>query len=678
MANNYIPGFTPSLHSQPVKRMALGGRMESGRWFDEGRDRDTGDISYTSDVASAAPAATVAYQSHPTAQPVETAPYYADYGFDPLYQTPQSGLAQAEQPATPPGALPAGMSWGAYSNPNDPTSQYVVNFSGKNKNNPLKVGPDTPVFLYDNRTKQIVAAGVGREGADAVAAAASSLGAKKDDAWWDIYTGPAGATDPSQFKVALSDAKNRSLLGKIADIALPVLGSILLPGVGGIAGALGSVGSAAAGSALGSALSGTLQGRDFGDILKGAALSGATAGLIKAPILGGGQSISGALGSALQGAGNVGGNVAGQAVADRTGDIVVTGLSKGAQAAGTALAGGALNTLFNNTLLNTPFDQATKQPVAQQPALNEGPGWDVLASKGNVPADVIAGGAGGIAGTVPGAGTYYPDQGLTEVTGDAKKPDLPSAPTPSVTTPPSQTLPDNEIVVTANKPTTKLPDSVGAILGAIPSLATNLPQTPAATTDANKKLGVEDYLRIAGLLASAFGTAGKKTPSDMSGLIGVRGPLSPVFSASLPSANLPAATARPATALPRSTEDWYRYGYGPEQSFFSNVPQGAPNTGTAYTGYAEGGAAGTGPRSTFAVGGPGDGRDDKIPAMLSDGEYVIDAETVAMLGNGSSKAGADALDKFRVNIRKHKGRKLSKGEFSVDAKKPEQYLKGHK
>ena len=38
MANNYIPGFTPSLHGRPVKRMALGGRMESGRWFNERDD----------------------------------------------------------------------------------------------------------------------------------------------------------------------------------------------------------------------------------------------------------------------------------------------------------------------------------------------------------------------------------------------------------------------------------------------------------------------------------------------------------------------------------------------------------------------------------------------------------------------------------------------------------------
>lgn len=78
----------------------------------------------------------------------------------------------------------------------------------------------------------------------------------------------------------------------------------------------------------------------------------------------------------------------------------------------------------------------------------------------------------------------------------------------------------------------------------------------------------------------------------------------------------------------------------------------------------------------FAVRGIGSGRDDKIPARLSDGEYVIDAETVALLGDGSSDAGAKRLDAFRANIRKHKGKKLARGEFSVNAKKPEAYLKG--
>ena len=81
-------------------------------------------------------------------------------------------------------------------------------------------------------------------------------------------------------------------------------------------------------------------------------------------------------------------------------------------------------------------------------------------------------------------------------------------------------------------------------------------------------------------------------------------------------------------------------------------------------------------RESFAVDGAGTGRSDEIPALLSDGEYVIDAETVAMLGDGSSKAGAKRLDDFRVKVRKHKGRNLAKGKFSANAKRPERYLSG--
>lgn len=79
--------------------------------------------------------------------------------------------------------------------------------------------------------------------------------------------------------------------------------------------------------------------------------------------------------------------------------------------------------------------------------------------------------------------------------------------------------------------------------------------------------------------------------------------------------------------------------------------------------------------SRFVKGG-GTGRSDEINAKLSDGEYVIDAETVAMIGDGSSKAGAKKLDEMRAKIRQHKGKALAKGKFSPDAKSPLTYLKG--
>lgn len=57
--------------------------------------------------------------------------------------------------------------------------------------------------------------------------------------------------------------------------------------------------------------------------------------------------------------------------------------------------------------------------------------------------------------------------------------------------------------------------------------------------------------------------------------------------------------------------------------------------------------------------GPGTGQSDEIHAttpsgrkvLLSDGEYVVDAPTVAALGDGSTNAGARRLDKLRQAVR---------------------------
>ncbi len=59
------------------------------------------------------------------------------------------------------------------------------------------------------------------------------------------------------------------------------------------------------------------------------------------------------------------------------------------------------------------------------------------------------------------------------------------------------------------------------------------------------------------------------------------------------------------------------------------------------------------------VKGDGDGMSDSIPfsiegqqpALLSRDEYVLPADVVASLGNGSSNAGADMLDKFMTDVR---------------------------
>lgn len=101
-----------------------------------------------------------------------------------------------------------------------------------------------------------------------------------------------------------------------------------------------------------------------------------------------------------------------------------------------------------------------------------------------------------------------------------------------------------------------------------------------------------------------------------------------------------------------------------------------PSTQMAKGGRAELGSGGPLGAVARLMSGGGSGRDDTIDARLSDGEYVMDAETVALIGDGSTQEGARRLDDMRAALRKHKGKALAKGKFSPDAKSPLAYLKG--
>ena len=64
--------------------------------------------------------------------------------------------------------------------------------------------------------------------------------------------------------------------------------------------------------------------------------------------------------------------------------------------------------------------------------------------------------------------------------------------------------------------------------------------------------------------------------------------------------------------------------------------------------YSEGGL-----KHTY-VQGDGDGTSDSVPAMLANGEFVIPADVVSSLGNGSSDGGSKVLDEFLQVVRQHK------------------------
>ena len=223
-----------------------------------------------------------------------------------------------------------------------------------------------------------------------------------------------------------------------------------------------------------------------------------------------------------------------------------------------------------------------------------------------------------------------------------------------------ETVGGDTIEVVADKPPVTAPITVPPI---------NIPKVPTdlGTPDVPKgpKIPVKTALNwadlIGGILGGVGGATGGRTPYMGSGK------RDPIFSAKLPTPSLPGGgSAMSARRMPE--QNWYEYGFHPEQSFFNtSAPGYTPKPGKT-PGMARGG--------DFAVKGPGDGRSDSIPARLSDGEYVMDAEPVALLGDGSSKAGAQKLDKFRVNLRKQKGRNLAQGKFSVKAKRPEAYLAG--
>lgn len=213
---------------------------------------------------------------------------------------------------------------------------------------------------------------------------------------------------------------------------------------------------------------------------------------------------------------------------------------------------------------------------------------------------------------------------------------------------------------------------------------------------------VQQYGALAPLLAAALG--GNKAASA---------PATPAGYGAIPSIATPTNTR---TYTQPNVANWYTYGEGPEQSFFSNnqlpnvpgvsppqssQPSPAAQSNTPVTTAAPVGTTSnptsntqpvTGPRPTLnAKGGMfdstqgdsyvqdpghGDGTSDDINAKLSGGEYVMDGGTVSMLGNGSNEAGARALDQLRQRVRKHAGKQLVKGKQFMKAKAPQAYLQG--
>ena len=95
------------------------------------------------------------------------------------------------------------------------------------------------------------------------------------------------------------------------------------------------------------------------------------------------------------------------------------------------------------------------------------------------------------------------------------------------------------------------------------------------------------------------------------------------------------------------------------------VPMNMPMGMGIPRGYAAGGAPAMGiaslapggyPRRTGQISGPGTETSDDIPAMLSDGEFVMTAKAVKALGNGNRRAGAKKMYALMHRLEKNAAR----------------------
>lgn len=505
---------------------------------------------------------------------------------------------------------------GNYSTPYFATYTNDNDFAGA-----VMAAPGQKIRMVDKTTGEVVFEGEGPEGAKMAAALANAVSREKGrKAAWQIDLNEGG-----QWNGMASDAvnKKKGILGKLADIVLPVLGAALMPVTGGMSAAL----AAGLGAAGGSALSSVAQGRSLEDTLKRAALSGIGAGVVGPAV------------------GKAAGNVLGGAQSSLAADA--------ARLAAQSSAGGALAQQATSSILaGLPANLSTVLPGAVSSAGGNLLGELIVTAAPNA---VISVPAGALAGSITGGA----------LSSSPSRPQTANDQTPTV----------SEVVATASKEPLISPGAVAAGAAAGAASPTLLKAIQSGDPKQVGEWAKNNPLQAAALgltVAGAFGGAGQQGGQTYgiptgAGAPGTRGSLSSLYSAQLPSASLPGAATRQANDM--SGTDWLRYGFGPEKQFFR--PQGLKRGGMPMPQRSESSS-----RTSFAVVGDGDGREDLIPARLSDGEYVMDAETVALLGNGSSKAGAAKLDQFRVNIRKHKGRSLAKGKFSVDAKRPEAYFSG--
>ena len=463
-------------------------------------------------------------------------------------------------------------------------------------------------------------------------------------------------------------------IGKILKVAAPIILSVVAPGLGtAIGSAIGLSGTAAA-IAGGAILGGATSGLTGGNVLKGALMGGLGGGLGKVAGgfanktlgLGLGSGAQNILGSALVGGGagvatgqgflaGAGQGVLGGAIGELAGGVnAPNAFQQGVQSAGKSF-GQALTAGY------TPKEAAIAGATS---GLLRGATYKPLPSPATQVVDSLK--AGETAATKPSMGLNYdPTFGIDPATQASIDAAAGSPLQAAGATAPS-------FGVDAN--TQAAINAAAAGQPVAPAGATaNSAAAAAPAAKASPLSSAAKYLGVASAVSSLLSSAPKEVQEAVS-------QLSPQQQEYF---NRPSVTwdwnkmQRDAAASGMSIGQFMAANWNAVTGGAYNTPAPAPTPGMAHGGHMSGSTHGgaLGAVARFAR-GAGSGRDDLIDAKLSDGEYVMDAETVAMLGDGSSKEGARRLEQMRKNIRQHKGKTLAKGKFSPNAKSPLAYLKG--
>lgn len=566
------------------------------------------------------------------------------------------------------------------------TPYYAAHTSDNDPAGNVMVAPGQKIRLVDAKTGDTVFEGTGPEAAQQAVSIANAV---SDDrgrkAAWQIQADVGNGWElRAEDRL---DPKKTGIWGPLLDIAAPILLNALLPGLGGaLAGALGTFGGTAAFHGLANLGSGLIQGESLGKAATGALTSGVLSAGVgnlvsRVPAL---DSAIQSVTRPIQNAVNAGVDMSGlRYVLDPIND----GLVHVIDGAGTVLTSvrGTVDSARSAVRGVLGLDNAVTAPSVTAGGNVPMPAGSVSGVTISPLPDVSL----GLPTLTPSPGGGYDSSPITVRPIDQPEPGMPTltpapdgtfdstpievrpppAPDPGITTPipvvdPIPTLSPVDImppqVVDPGVPITPPPT--------VPPPTPNpgLPSPPTPTG------GYSGY--------GGFGNAG------------TRASLSPIYTASLPTPTF-------GTRTPLAPQIDQRYAIEhPEARFFSRTTQASQVDPFAVMQPSQARLAGIGDLNNDgsvddldlavwrrryggrgyagggAVGGEGDGKSDSIPARLSDGEYVIDAETVALLGNGSSRAGADALDNLRVRIRRHKGHDMVSGRLSRRAHAPEHYM----